>query len=274
MQDNFQNFELDYDTPVNPALQNQLETVDVKIRVQYGMTSGQTAVGLIDARTSRMAMLRPDCEFYAASVAKIAILLAYFQLRPAGSSNIDSTTRHELGMMIKSSSNELAAKLSRQLGIKQIQQVLESYHFYDAQRGGGIWMGKHYGDSSERFGSPVGDHSHAATVRQLLRFYLLLEQGRLVSPDASTVMRDIFASPEIPHDDTKFVKALAGRGVTLLRKWGSWENWLHDTAIVTGPERHYILVALTEHARGDDYLVAFAGAVDDLMATKVSNLLQ
>jgi beta-lactamase class A len=265
MNDSFQNFKLDYDTPVDPALQNRLETTDANLRAHWEMTPEQTAVGLLDTRTSRLAMLRADSEFYAASVAKIAILLAYFQLRPAEAANLDSTTRHELGLMIKASSNELAAKFSRQLGLRQIRQVLESHQFYDAQRGGGIWVGKHYGDNSERFGSPAGDHSHAATVRQLLRFYLLLDQGRLVSPEASKKMRDIFASPEIPLDDTKFGRALAGRGVTLLRKWGSWEDWLHDTAIVTGPGRHYILVALTHHPRGDDYLVALAAAVDDLM---------
>jgi beta-lactamase class A len=126
-------------------------------------------------------------------------------------------------------------------------------------------VGKHYGETGERVGSPVGDHSHATTVRQLLRFYLLLEQGRLVSPEASAKMRDIFASPEIPHDDNKFVKALNGRGLSLLRKSGWWENWLHDTAIITGPNRHYILVALTQHPHGDDYLIALAEAVDDLM---------
>jgi len=171
-------------------------------------------------------------------------------------------------MMIKVSSNEMAAKFSRLLGLREIQQVLDACHFYDSRRGGGIWVGKHYGESGERFGSPVADNSHGATVRQLLRFYLLLEQGRLVSPEASAKIRDIFASPEIPHDDIKFVKALAGRDVALLRKWGSWEDWLHDTAIITGPGRHYILVALTHHPRGDDYLVALAGAVDDLMTRR------
>ena len=45
-------------------------------------------------------------------------------------------------------------------------------------RGGGIWMGKHYGRGGERLGDPIGNNSHAATVRQLLRFYLLLEQGK------------------------------------------------------------------------------------------------
>jgi TonB family protein len=92
---------------------------------------------------------------------------------------------------------------------------------------------------------------------------LLLEQGRLVSSAASASMRAVFESPEIPHDPIKFVKGLEGRNVQLIRKWGSWENWLHDTAVVTSPERHYILVALTRHPRGDEYLAALAAAVDD-----------
>ena len=256
---------LDYDTPVDPGLQARLESVDARLRAKYGMTTNETAVGLLDLRTLRVAMLRPDREGYAASVPKIGILLAWFQLHPAAATNLDAVTRHELGLMIKASSNEMASKFSHELGLKQIQQVLNSYHFYDASRGGGIWVGKHYGKDSERIGSPVGDNSHAATVRQLLRFYLLLGQGKLVSSAASATMAQIFASREIPADDIKFVQGLRGRSVAILRKSGSWENWLHDTAIITGPERHYILVALTHHPRGDDYLVDLAAAVDDLI---------
>lgn len=268
MKESFPEFELDYDTPVDSTLQKQLESIDAAIRERHGMKPNQTAAGLFDARTSKLAMLRPDSEFYGASVPKIAILLAYFQLRPHQPAKLDPAIQRELGLMIKASSNELAAKFSKLIGLKAIQRVLESYHLYDAQRGGGLWVGKHYGETGERIGSPVGDNSHAATVRQLLRFYFLLEQDRLVSPEACAKMRDIFASPDIPHDDTKFVKALQGRGVSLLRKSGWWEDWLHDTAIITGPDRHYILAALTQHPRGDDYLVALAQAVDDLMMSK------
>jgi beta-lactamase class A len=159
----------------------------------------------------------------------------------------------------------MAAKFSRQIGLKFIQQTLNDYHLYDTNHGGGIWVGKHYGAGSERIVDPVGQNSHAATVRQVLRFFLLLEQDKLVSPAASQTMREIFASPDLPHDDIKFVKGLAGRNVQLLRKWGTWEDWRHDSAIITGPGRHYILVALTHHPKGDDYLAALAQAVDDLM---------
>jgi hypothetical protein len=40
---------------------------------------------------------------------------------------------------------------------------------------------------------------------------------------------------------------------------------MHDSAVITGPGRHYILVGLTEHPKGDDYLVELAARVDDLM---------
>ncbi len=260
-----QSYTLDYATPTDPALQSSLATTDTALRAKYAMTTDQTAVGLLDLQTLHLAMVHPDREEYAASVAKIGILLAYFQLNPTAATHLEATTRHELGLMIKASSNEMASQFSHELGLQPIQAVLNADNFYDASHGGGLWVGKHYGVGTERIGSPVGDNSHAATVRQLLRFYLMLTQGKLVSPAASQTMREIFRSPEIPADNLKFVKALAGRKVQILRKWGSWEDWLHDTAVITGPGRHYILVALTHHPRGDDYLEDLAVAVDDLM---------
>lgn len=259
-------FVLTYDTPVDALLQSQLSAIDLEARTRHGLNSEHAAAGLIDLRNPRVAMLNPDRIAYAASVAKIGILLAYFQLRPSAAASLDPQIHHELGLMVKASSNELAAKFSRQLGLKEIQQVLNSYGFYSAQHGGGLWVGRHYGQSHERHGDPLADHSHAATVRQVLRFYLLLEQGKLVNAEASKVMREIFRSPAIPHDDHKFVRGLADRPeLEILRKWGSWENWLHDSAIIAGPDRHYILVALTEHPKGDDYLCDLARSVDDLL---------
>ncbi len=200
-------------------------------------------------------------------MAKVGILLAYFHLHPEAATALDPETERELGLMIKASSNEMAAKHSRAIGLREIQQILNSHGFYDATRGGGIWVGKHHGPNSERIGDPVADQSHAATVRQLLRFYWMLDTGRLISPDASKKMRAIFLSPDIPHDDLKFVKGLACRDVTILRKWGSYQDWLHDSAIVTGPGRRYVLVALTHHAAGDAYLEDLAREVDEVMAS-------
>ncbi len=258
-------YTLGFDTATDPALQTQLEALDTRLRAKHGMEPGQTSVGVLDLNTLRLALLRPDRVDYAASVPKIAILLAWFQLHPEAAPGLDPATRHELGLMIKVSDNTLAAKYSQLLGLRNIQQVLDRYGLYDAAGGGGLWMGKHYGKSTERYPDPVGGHSHAATVRQLLRYYLLLEQGRLVSPAASAAMREIFASPDIAHVQDKFVKGLEGRDARVLRKAGWWEDWFLDTAVVTGGGRHYIVAAMTRHPKGDDYLVEFAAAVDDLL---------
>lgn len=257
-------FTMDYDTPVDPALQRQLEEIDARLRAKHGLSTAD--VGVLDLEHSRLAFIHPDQIEYAASVAKIGILLAYFHLHTEAATALDPETQRELGLMIKASSNEMAAKHSRAIGLREIQQILNGHGFYDAARGGGIWVGKHYGPNSERIGDPVADHSHAATVRQLLRFYWMLDTGRLISPAASEKMRSIFLSPDIPHDDLKFVKGLAGRDVTILRKWGSYQDWLHDSAIVTGPGRRYVLVGLTHHPAGDAYLEDLAREVDDVLS--------
>jgi beta-lactamase class A len=257
---------LNYDTPVDPALQARLAAADLALRDKYNMTPEQSAVGVLDLRTGRLAMLHPDRIEYAASVPKIGILLAYFQTHPDAATHLDTAVERELGEMIKLSSNEIASKYSHQIGLKEIQRILtEEYHFYDKDHGGGLWVGKHYGKDAERYGDPIADHSHAATVRQLLRFYLLMEQGKLVSPAASKKMREIFATPALAAMDDRFVKGLAGRPVQIIRKAGWWEDWRHDTAVVTGPGRHYMIVAMTHHPKGDDYLVDLAPAVDDVV---------
>src|SRR5881227_1049072 len=70
----FQNYALDYETPVHPVLQAELEKIDADLRAKFGMTSEQTAVGVLDLETLRLAMIHPDRGEYAASVPKIGIL--------------------------------------------------------------------------------------------------------------------------------------------------------------------------------------------------------
>ena len=263
----FETYTLGFNSPVDPDLQRDLERIDSTLRQGLGMTTEQSAIGLLDLRSLRLAMIHPDRGEYAASIPKIGILLAWFHKHPEAASVLAPEVRHELGVMIKASDNEIAAKYSRELGLVEIQRILDSYGFYHPQHGGGIWVGKHYGLDTERHGDPVGDHSHAATVRQLLRFFLLLEQDRLISPAASEKMRQIFLSPEIPHDHIKFAKGLTGKNVEIIRKWGSWEHWLHDAAVVKGAYEHYILVALTYHPAGDAYLAELASSIHELLTS-------
>lgn len=259
----FDGFVLDQSTAVDPAFQAKLQEIDLVLRTKHNMSPEQTAIGVLDLNRLRLGMVRPNLLMYGASIPKISILLAFFELNPALVQLLPPQTRHELGLVIKKSDDSLATRYSKRLSLREIQRVLNSYGFYDSPGTGGIWMGKHYGDNSERIGDPVGNHSHAVTVIQLLRFYLLLEQGKLISNEASMRMREIFVSPDIPHDPIKFVKGLQGRAIQVLRKWGSWEDWLHDSAIVKADGRHYLLAGLTHHPEGDEYLAELAAIVDD-----------
>ena len=259
---------LGYDTPVDPDLQKKVEAIDTELRAKFDMTTEQTAVGVLDLEHLKLAMIHPDRIIYAASVPKVGILLTYFVVHPEAATHLDPAIEHDLGLMAKQSNNEMASKFSHELTLTKVQDVINSYDLYNKDHGGGIWVGKHYGKDTEKHMDPIGHNSHAATVRQLMRYWLWLEQGKLVSPEASKKMREIFASPSLKADDIKFVKGLKGRDVQIVRKWGSWDNWYHDTAIVTGKDRHYIIVSLTEHPKGDDYLELLAQRVDDLMQGK------
>jgi beta-lactamase class A len=245
------------------TLQTTLEKIESELREKFVISTEQCATGVLDLRSGAVGMTNPDRIEYAASVAKIGILLAWFETHSL--SEFDARVRRELGLMVKASSNEMATRFSEEMGLRRIQEILNERGFYDASKGGGIWVGKHYGKSGERIADPVGGNSHAATVRQLLRFYWMLDRGELVSKEASAAMQEIFSSPEIAHDQIKFVKGLAGREVKILRKWGSWENWLHDSAIVQGPGRRYVLVGLLNHPKGDEFLEEFAARIDDAM---------
>ncbi|MES2572810.1 MAG: hypothetical protein V4710_22495, partial [Verrucomicrobiota bacterium] len=156
-------FVLDYDTPPDAGFQEWLEALDGRLRDALRISENGAAAGVLDLQTRRVAMVRPDRIEYAASIAKIGILLAWFDAHPVAP---DAQTAHELGLMVKASSNEMATKFSRALGLSAVQAVIDRHGFYDARRGGGLWVGRHYGRGGERHGDPVADHSHAVTVRQ------------------------------------------------------------------------------------------------------------
>ncbi len=263
-------YRFEFDTPVDPGLQAAIEAIDRRLGEALGIADADRACGLIELQGSaagpRLALVRPDAIFYGASIPKVCILLAHFEAHPETAENLDPAVRRDLELMIKRSSNEIAAKYSRMAGLDAIQKVQQSdrYGLYSLERGG-LWSGKHYGIDEPRIPDPAGGHSHAATVRACLRFFLLLEQGRLVSPAASRTMREIFAAPLLEFHDDGFVAGLKGRGVRLIRKSGIWEDWHLDAARIEHAGKVYILAAMARHSRGDEYLSGFAAAADEVI---------
>ena len=84
----FDSYVLGYDTPVDAELQKKVEAIDASLREKFAMTTEQTAVGVLDLNTLRLALINPDRGEYAASVPKVGILLAYFQLHPEAATKV------------------------------------------------------------------------------------------------------------------------------------------------------------------------------------------
>src|SRR6266446_5586132 len=106
---------LDYETPLDAKLQEQVEAIDAALRTKHDISPGQVALGVLDLKHLRLAMVHADRLEYAASLAKLGILLAYFHLHSEAAAALPIQIRHELGLMIKASSNEMATRFSQQL---------------------------------------------------------------------------------------------------------------------------------------------------------------
>lgn len=230
------------------------------------------AVGLVDLQDpyfARFAQINGDEMMYAASLPKIAILLAAMDALEKKELLETSEVRQDMRLMISKSDNQASTRMIDRLGYKKIEHVLTEprYGLYDAQHGGGLWVGKRYAYSGERNPDPIKGLSHAATASQVCRFYYLMVQGRLVSWDRSRQMLDIMANPELHHKFVNTLEQIAPRA-QLFRKSGSWKDFHSDSILVWGPDRRYILVALTEDPNGEKTMRDLVIAVEAVLKSK------
>ncbi|MBF0456067.1 MAG: serine hydrolase [Magnetococcales bacterium] len=235
------------------------------------MDRGKMAVGLVDLShplQPRFARINGRSMMYAASLPKIAILLAAFQQFEEGTLERTKAINADLAAMIRVSSNAAATRMIDRLGgLDRVNQVLTDprYHLYDETLGGGLWVGKRYQQAGRRRPDPIHGLSHGATVTQVCRFFYLLATGRLVNPQRSQEMLDLLVDPKINH---KFVKALrrAAPEAKIYRKSGTWKIWHADAALVWGPQwRRYILVGMVEDTNGENILQALVPAIETVL---------
>ena len=221
--------------------------------------AGKMAVGLVDLydpAKPRFAQVNGNTMMYAASLPKIAILLAAFQGFADGSLKETPQIRGDLIEMIRRSDNFAASQMVARIGLRKIERIIlePHYRFYDAKTGGGIWVGGSFGRDGEQNREPLKNLVQAATVNQVCRFYYLLAYGRLISPESSRQMLKILAFPDL-HD--KFVSVLEKEVAPnyLYRKSGEFRIWFSDSVLVWGAAwRRYILVAMVEDPRGEQIL--------------------
>ncbi|MEA2080407.1 MAG: serine hydrolase [Pseudomonadota bacterium] len=259
---------------VDPVLQQQLEDLVRGKGLNTQVDGERLALALVDIsdlRKPRLASLNGDTMEYAASLPKLAILLAAFVQIEAGKLELDSRLESDLVQMIRHSSNPAATRVLDRVGREELLQILQSprFKFYDKKTGGGLWVGKAYAKKGAYHRDPLHNLSHGATVFQVARFYYLLETNRLVGPELTRKMKQILSKPAIEH---KFVKGLKARpGVQLYRKSGTWKQFHADCALVEYGQHKYIIVGLAEHPRGGQWLTDLAAPLHDLIVTKQSN---
>ena len=252
----------------DPVLQQQLDKVMGTLGYDRAIREKRLAVVLVDITRldkPRVAALNGNTMIYAASVPKLAILLAAFVEIREGNMTLDDETRKSLTEMIRYSSNQQATRMLNRVGKERLLEILQSEEFdlYDPEVGGGLWVGKEYGKSPAYQRDPLHNFSHGATAMQVARFYYLLETGQVVGKKLSAEMKAILGNPGIKH---KFVKGLAGYpGVKIYRKSGSWKQWHGDSAIVEAGNNKYIVVGLVEDANGGVWLSRMIKPIHELM---------
>jgi beta-lactamase class A len=213
------------------------------------------AVGLVDLRDKtniRYAAVNGEHMMYAASLPKIAVLLAAMVAVKEGCLIYDDQLKDDLKLMITKSNNAATTRVIELLGFEKIADVMkdDKYNLYDFKNGGGLWVGKKYAKAGKRNPDPLKGLSHAATVEQVCRYYTLLAYGKLVDKEYSKEMLSYLIDPQIHH---KFVNTLdkIAPGADVYRKSGSWKSHHSDSVLVYGEDgRKYILVALIEDKDG------------------------
>jgi len=199
---------------------------------------------------------------YAASLPKIAALLASFQMIEEGRLRETPELRQDLASMIRHSSNAAASRVIRRVGFGEIARCLRDprYRLYRPPEGG-LWVGKSYDGTPAWNRDPLHGLSHGATAHQVARFFTLLDRGRLVSPEKSREMKRILSRPAIRH---KFVAGLADRpDVRIYRKSGTWREWHADGALVEHGARRYVAVGLVRSPKGGELLARLIRELDE-----------
>ncbi|MEE8409959.1 MAG: serine hydrolase [Myxococcota bacterium] len=252
----------------DPALQARLEARLSRIGLGRDLASRRLAVSVVDLsgpNAPYYAGVNDDVMLYAASLPKIAILLAVVQLANEGRVEWTPAFAFRLRKMITISNNAFASWGADVAGLDGIAEVMRraEYCFYEPPRGG-LWMGRAYRKGAKAKRDPVHNISHGATSRQTARWYLMLDQGLLVSHYWSERMRDLMGPPDYFH---KFVAGIGNQpGVRFIaRKSGTWRLFHSDSALIQHHARRYVVVGLAEMPDGEQALRNVARIVDDLI---------
>lgn len=252
----------------NTKMQASLERAVTKEKLSKYIKRRQLAVAiadLSDAESVAYAGLNDNVMMYAASLPKIAILLAAVAAVDSGKVTWSDEVKGRLSSMIVQSNNDDASWATDLVGLAGIESTLRDprYCLYDDTYGG-LWVGRAYRSSGDVNRDPRFGIMHGATARQSVRFFSLLARDKLVTPEWSERMLGLMSPPKMHH---KFVAALEKRpGVTFrARKSGTWRTYHADGALIEHSGRLYALTALADTRHGETLVRSIAEIADDIV---------
>lgn len=248
-------FPIAQDDELQTLLNQTLEGLNLKQIIAKNKLS-VTLVDITDVDQPVMANVNGANSYYAASLPKLAILLAVYEEAHLGNLELDDSVRQSLDKMIRKSSNRDATRLYELVGPARIAEILRSdrYRLYDENTGGGLWVGKPYAKKNVWKRDPLSNLSHGASGIQVARFYYMLERGELVHPQYRDEIKAILADSSINH---KFMKGMKDHRPTakVFRKSGTWRDYHSDSALIERADgRKYIAVCLAQDANGSSLL--------------------
>ncbi|MFT3712042.1 MAG: hypothetical protein QM817_30740 [Archangium sp.] len=203
-------------------------------------------VDLTNPHALAAAAVRPDWETFPASLGKIAILLgvvdkAHVTKQPQQLINL----RASMDRMIKASSNEDASALFAWATHASIVEAVARHKLYD-EKAGGLW----WTPSAPWPKSPKGQLRIAATARQVARYFLMMEQGKLVTPDDSRLIKSVFHNAGL---------ALFSKGIQ--KRFGDTEYYgkpgilgkeIAEGMLIESPGARYIVAIVMKGLDKDD----------------------
>jgi len=259
----------------NVTLQKDLEKEILKNPTWKNLIDKKKmSVGVVDLsnpKEAKFARINGDYMMYAASLPKIAVLLASVDAIENGELIETDEIKTDMRLMISKSNNQATTRMIDRVGYEKIESVLTDpkYEFYDEDKGGGLWVGKRYGGGGDTNREPLKHLSHAASVTQVCRFYYLLANGKLVNEKRSKQMLDIMVNPDLHHKFVNTIEKIAPLA-KLYRKSGSWKTYHSDSILVWGknPDRRYILVALIDDPNGEQIIRNLVKPIEKILKTE------
>lgn len=256
----------------NYSMQKSLEKeLNANPQWKQLISKKKMSVGIVDLSNPnavKYASINGNNMMYAASLPKIAILLAAMDAIDKKELKETAEIKTDMRLMIAKSDNHAATRMINRLGYEKIENVMTDpkYMFYDKAHGGGLWVGKRYGGGGDTHREPLKNLSHAASVNQVCKYYYLLANGKLVNYERSKQMLDIMGNPDLHHKFVSAIEKIAPQ-VMLFRKSGTWKTFHSDSILVWGnnSKRRYILVALIDDPNGEQIIRNLVNPIEKVL---------